>query len=80
VIEAAQIGLSSVLTTEYGAELFAPLIENGMAHVCTGGAAALAEMIEGLAHGVDRRLPLVRPLDDAGLWNFLLSAAPQFPE
>ena len=74
VIEAAQVGLASVLTTAYGAELFTPLIDAGVAHVRTGSAATVAETLARLARDPTRTPPAVRPLDDETLWRALLPA------
>lgn len=49
VIEAAQVGLKSVVTTRYGGELYTHLFASGMARLETGGthavAAALLELV-----------------------------------
>jgi hypothetical protein len=50
VIDAAQFGVPSVLGSEYGAELFAPLIAGGVARIETGDAQALrAALLAALA-------------------------------
>ena len=49
VIEAAQFGLRSALTTAYGAELFGPLLASGIALLETGDAPTLASTLAGLA-------------------------------
>ncbi|GFE82020.1 hypothetical protein GCM10011487_40200 [Steroidobacter agaridevorans] len=46
VIEAAQFGVRSVLTTQWGAELFEPSIEQGWAHLETGDEIQLAATLE----------------------------------
>jgi hypothetical protein len=48
VIDASQFGVVSVLTTEYGAELFQPFVRDGWAHVETGDAQHLAATLSGL--------------------------------
>ncbi len=48
-IEAAQFGLRTVLTSDYGAELFTPLIDAGSVVVETGPTAALASTLSRLA-------------------------------
>lgn len=48
-IEAAQFGLRTVLTSDYGAELFTPLIDAGSVVVETGPTAALASTLWRLA-------------------------------
>lgn len=46
VIEAAQFGVPSVITTDYGAELFAPLIDSGAARVETGDSHAVIAALD----------------------------------
>lgn len=46
VIEAAQFGVKSVITSEYGAELFAPVLESGIVVVETGEPFALFTRIQ----------------------------------
>jgi hypothetical protein len=43
VIEAAQFGLRSILTSDWGAELFGTYVESGWATVCVGDEAEVAE-------------------------------------
>jgi hypothetical protein len=56
VIEAAQFGVPSVLTTAYGGELFGPLLESGWASVVVPTATRLASTLENLA-AAGRRQP-----------------------
>ena len=49
VMEAAQFGLRSVITTDYGAELFGPLLASGMVELSRGGASQLATTLARLA-------------------------------
>ena len=46
VIEAAQFGIHSVLTTDYGRELFGPLLASGDATVAVGGAQVLVDELD----------------------------------
>lgn len=62
-IEAAQFGLRTVLTSDYGAELFTPLIEAGSVVVEAGTAAELASTLARLAGG---RATTVGALGTAG--------------
>ncbi len=78
VVEAAQFGLRSTVTTAYGAELFAPLFETGMAGLECGGPAALASTLDGLAAAVARRADTAPPLA-AALNQLLASAAASRP-
>ncbi len=76
VIEAAQFGVPSVLTTSYGAELFAPLLGTGSAVLETGGPAQLAST---LIHLVDTRRGTVAARDPGSggaALDALLSGAP----
>ncbi len=63
VIEAAQFGLRSALTTGYGAELFGPLLASGLAQLETGDTPALASTLacwpQPAPAGPDRRRRLV---------------------
>ena len=45
VIEAAQSGIRSIVTSDYGAELFEPLLQAGWMRIETGGPAALASAL-----------------------------------
>ncbi|WIW95942.1 hypothetical protein [Altererythrobacter rubellus] len=49
VIEAAQAGVPSVLTATYGAEIFYPLLESGVARLETGNAQAVASALINMA-------------------------------
>lgn len=49
VIEAAQFGVRSVLTSAYGIELFGPLIASAMAHLEVGAAPVLASTLGSFA-------------------------------
>jgi hypothetical protein len=65
VIEAAQFGVPSVLTTAYGGELFAPLVAAGRARVITGDAAQLARALVESAAGFDRQATPEPPAEAA---------------
>ena len=74
VIEAAQFGVPSVLTTAYGGELFAPLVAAGHARVLTGDAAQLARALVESTAGGDRQSAPAPPADAA--LEQLLAASP----
>jgi glycosyltransferase involved in cell wall biosynthesis len=61
VIEAAQFGIPSVLTSSYGAEVFGPQVESGRAVVELGDAARVAETLLKLASRRVRSGPLDAP-------------------
>lgn len=62
VIEAAQAGLGSVVTTAYGAELFAPIFASGMARLETGDAKSVAAALLELATLTPKRGEQVPPV------------------
>ncbi len=51
VIEAAQFGVPSVVTSAYGAELFEQLVGSGLVTVHTGNSLELANVLSGLVRG-----------------------------
>ena len=75
VIEAAQFGLQSVLTSPYGAELFGPLIASGMAQLQTGDVPVLASTLARLAATGSRQRESAPPVG-ATLDRLLADAAP----
>ena len=76
VIEAAQFGVRSVLTSPYGAELFASLLESGTAVVECGGPADLTSRIEQLALGGRGQLEATNASSIGVALDFLFAAAP----
>lgn len=65
VIEAVQFGVPSVLTTAYGAELFASMVTAGRAQVHTGSAAHLASALVELAASGNQQSAMAPPADAA---------------
>jgi hypothetical protein len=65
VIEAAQFGVQSVIMTTYGAELFAPLIAAGWAHVEPGSTSAIEAILTRLTSRAIGRAPPDPPIDFA---------------
>lgn len=65
VIEAAQFGVRSALTTSYGAELFGPLLASGMARLDVGDPATLASTLAGLAAAGSRETDSAPPIGAA---------------
>lgn len=77
VIEAAQFGVPSLITSRYGAELFPHLIEAGAAHVETGAA---DQVVAALRRIADNAQPVQQPQTSASMASALhqlLRAAPQ---
>lgn len=75
VIEAAEFGLRSALTTGYGAELFGPLLASGIARLETGDTLALASTLANLAAAGIRPAATAPPVGDA-LDRLLAEALP----
>jgi hypothetical protein len=75
VIEAAQFGVCSALTTNYGAELFGPLLASGIAWLETGDAPDLVSTLARLAAAGTRRAETAPPLG-AALDRLLADAVP----
>ena len=65
VIEAAQFGVHSVLTSAYGAELFAPLLATGRTQVHSGVASRLASTLVELAASHNWQHAIAPPADAA---------------
>jgi hypothetical protein len=76
VIEAAQFGVPSVLTTLYGAELFAPLLDSGSAVLETGDPTQLASTLLRLVDSRRDTAATMDPERSAMALDALLSGAP----
>ena len=74
VIDAAQYGVCSVVTTAYGAELFGPLLAAGTAHVETGGASRLQRILGRMVAGGRHRPPIAVPSAEAAFSKLLADA------
>lgn len=73
VIDAAQFGVCSVITAGYGAELFAPFLATGIAHVETGGSAGVQLTLARLALA-GRRQPRAAPSIETAFSKLLAEA------
>ena len=79
VIEAAQFGVRSVLTTYYGAELFDPLFASGMVQLEVGAAPLLASALARVAAACSGQVPSAPPVS-AALNRLLADTVPVFEQ
>jgi hypothetical protein len=73
VIDAAQIGVGSVITSAFGAELYAPLLVAGQAHVETESISTLVSLLANVA-AATRRDSVTAPSTNFALSALLASA------
>jgi hypothetical protein len=77
IIEASQFEVRSVVTSDYGAEIFGPMIAEGWAEVETGSASRVVDAL--LRHAAPRARPdWVAPVPSGALAE-ILGAAPSSP-